>query len=300
MTNLEFFAQVVLGGLSRGAVIGLVAVGIVVVYSCSRLLNFAAGEFVMIGGLVAWVGMELLGLPYPVVFVLVVLAGAVAGAGVEMAVVAPLRRRGIEPISIIIALLGVSIVVSQGMQYLIGPATRTVRTPVPGPPIDLGGVVLGRHAALTMVAAVVAGAVFWAIRKYTRLGLELRAVGANRQGALVTGMNVVRLERYGFALAGSVAAFAGLFIAPGSGWRPTMGLSIALLAFIAAIVGGISNPLSAYVGALFVGVASSMIEAYISPLYSTVLMFGVLMIVVLVRPSGLVPSRETQVGPLRA
>ena len=298
---MEQFLQLIVGGIARGSVIGLVAVGVVVVFSSTRLLNFAAGEFVMIGGLVAWFLLADQGWPLLLALPVVLVAGALFGVLVETSVVAPLRRRSVDPLAVVIALLGVSIVSAQVVQqFVTGPRARGVPRTIEGDPLELGGVVISLQFIAMAIAAVIAVGAFWAIRRYTSLGLALRAVGSNRDGARVTGMNVLRLERGAFALAGAVSAYAGLFITPLIGWRPTMGLEVALLAFIAAIVGGITNPFAAFLGALLIGIASALIEGYISPLYSQAILFGVLILVVLVRPAGLIPSRDTDVGPLRA
>jgi branched-chain amino acid transport system permease protein len=297
---MEQFLQLIVAGIARGSVIGLVAVGVVVVFSSTRLLNFAAGEFVMIGGLVSWFLLTKHGWPLLAALPIVLAAGAIFGVIVETSVVSPLRKRSVDPLAVVISLLGVSIVTAQIVQRITGPESKAVPRALKGDPLNVSGVVISQQSISMAIAAVIAVGAFTLIRQRTSLGLALRAVGSNRDGARVTGMNVHRLERGAFALAGAVSAYAGLFITPLIGWRPTMGLDVALLAFIAAIVGGITNPFAAFLGALLIGMASALIEGYISPLYSQAILFGVLILVVLVRPTGLIGSRETDVGPLRA
>ncbi len=298
--DFERLLQLFASGIARGSITGLVAVGVVVVFSSTRLLNFAAGEFVMVGGLISWFLLTDQGWPFLLAIPVVLIGGAVFGVLVETSVISPLRRRRVDPLAIIIALLGVSIVSGQIASHAVGPEIKGVPPAIKSDPVRIGSAAISWTSIVMAIAAAIAVTAFTLIRRYTALGLALRAVGASRLGAQVTGMNVTRLERGAFALAGAVSAYAGLFVTPQVGWYPTMGLNVAVLAFIAAIVGGITNPFAAFVGSLFIGVASAMIEGYINPLYSQVILFGVLIIVVLIRPSGLIASRDADVGPLRA
>jgi branched-chain amino acid transport system permease protein len=115
-------------------------------------------------------------------------------------------------------------------------------------------------------------------------------------------MNVATVETIAFSLSGAVAALGGLLITPITGWTPLMGLNVALFGFIAAIVGGIANPYSAFIGGLLVGVLTTVAEGYLPTTFpfSTVIIFAVLILVIAIRPSGIVPSLETRTGSLRS
>jgi branched-chain amino acid transport system permease protein len=152
------------------------------------------------------------------------------------------------------------------------------------------------------IGSVLALAVFAWIRSHTRTGLALRAVGSSRIGAAVVRLNVGRIETLAFALSGAVAAFAGLMISPITGWTPTMGLNVAIFGFIAAIVGGIANPYTAFGGGILIGILTSLSQAYLpsSFPFATSLVFLVLILVIAFRPGGIVPSLETRTGQLRS
>lgn len=299
---MSFLLQVVLTGLAVGCVYGLVALGVVVIFSATRLLNFAQGEFLMLGGLAAWWTLTYERWPLPVAVVVVIAVGMAAGALVSRAVISLMISRGAETIAIVIATLAISIVLSQGVGLVTGPQSRPVPSVLTGPPIQLGGAVLTRASLSVVIGALLALAVFAWIRNRTRIGLALRAVGSNRLGARITAMNVASLETAAFALAGGVAAFGGLLITPITGWTPQMGLNIALLSFIAAIVGGIANPYSAFIGGLLIGILTTLAQGYLPPTFpfSTVTVFAALILVIAVRPSGIVPSLETRTGSLRS
>lgn len=294
--------QVALSGLALGCVYGLVALGVVVIFSATRLLNFAQGELLMLGGLTAWWALTDQNWPFPLALLAVLGVGLLAGALMSKLVVGTMLARGADNISVVIATLAVSIVLSQSVARLTGPQSRGVPAALSGDPLTIAGAVYTKANLSITVGSVVALAVFAWIRHRTRTGLSLRAVGANRSGARILGMNVGAVETIAFALSGAVAAFAGLLLTPVTGWTPTMGLNAAILGFIAAIVGGIASPYTAFAGGLLIGVLSSVLQAYLPSTFpfATAILFAVLILVIAVRPGGLVPSAETRAGPLRS
>lgn len=299
---MSYLLQVVLSGISIGCIYGLVALGVVVIYSATRLLNFAQGEFLMIGGYAGWWALSAEHWPYAVAVLLVVMVGLLAGTVVSRVVVSPMLSRGNDTMAIVIATLAVSIVISQGFLRETGPGSRRVPSLLSGSPIRIGGASLTMSTASVCVGSFVALAVFAWIRSRTRTGLALRSVGANRIGAAILKINVRRVETISFALSGAVAAFGGLMITPITGWTPTMGLNVAIYGFIAAIVGGIASPYTGFLGGILIGVVSSVCQAYLpsSFPFADALVFASLIIVIAIRPGGLVPSLETRAGQLRS
>ena len=299
---MAFFLQVLVTGLALGCIYGLIALGVVVIFSATRLLNFAQGEFLMLGGLTAWFTLTNRKWPLVISAVIVIAVGMLAGAIVSRGVVAVMLARGAENISVVIATLAVSIVLAQGVARYMGPNSRRVPSAISGAPIRLGGATVTKANIAVVLGSAVALVIFGYIRSRTRTGLSLRAVGANRQGARVLGVNVGSIETVAFALSGGVAAFGGLLITPITGWTPNMGLNIAIFGFIAAIVGGIANPYTAFIGGLLVGILTAVSQGYLPTNFpfSTVIVFVVLILVIAVRPGGIIPSLETRTGSLRS
>jgi branched-chain amino acid transport system permease protein len=291
-----------MSGIALGCIYGLVALGVVVIFSATRILNFAQGEFLMLGGLTGWWTLTYLQWPYIFGLVATVLVGAIAGVIVNKGVIALMITRQTDVTSMVIATLAVSIVVSQGVAIFTGPGNRAVPSAVSGEALNFAGVSLIRSTLVAVAGSLIALFIFSWIRNHTSTGLALRAVGLNRKGARAIGIKVGRVETIAFALSGSVAAFGGLLIAPITSWTPTMGLNIAIYGFIAAIVGGIANPYSAFIGGLLIGIISSVSQGYLPTTfpYSTSIVFAVLAIVIIIRPSGLIPSLETKTGQLRS
>jgi branched-chain amino acid transport system permease protein len=299
---MSFFVQVALSGLALGCVYGLVALGVVVIFSSTRLLNFAQGEFLMIGGLVAWWTLTDQQWPYPLALAAVVAVGLLTGALLSKLVVGGMLARGVDHIYVVIATLAVAIVLAQAVAVFTGPQSRGVPSALSGEPLRIGGAVLTKGNLSIVIGSLLALAVFAWIRSRTRTGLSLRVVGANRAGARILGINVGSVETVAFALSGAVAAFGGLLLTSVTGWTPTMGLDAAILGFISAIVGGIASPYSAFAGGLVIGLLSALLGAYLPSEFpfATAILFAVLILVIAVRPSGLVPSAETRTGPLRS
>jgi branched-chain amino acid transport system permease protein len=296
---VNLFLQVLVTGLATGAVYGLIALGVVVVFSTTRLLNFAQGQFAMIGGITGWYLLTKLQLPYVVALVAVPIVGALVGVAVSAALINPMLDKGADLISVVIATLGLSIVLSQVALLVFGAEARIVPAALAGPPVRFGGVVVTRQAGALIGGSILSLAVFAWIRSRSRLGLNLRAVGANRLGAQIVGINPRRVSTWGFALSGAIACLAGLLVAATSGWTPRMGMDITLMAFIGAIIGGIASPYSAFIGGLMVGLLNQMAQAYF-PTFATSLLFLLLILVIAVRPRGLIASSETAAGALRS
>lgn len=299
---MSYFLQVLFAGIALGCIYGLVALGVVVIFSATRLLNFAQGEFLMLGGFAGWWALTSQHWPFAAALVLVLVVGLIAGAIVSKGVVGLLLARRTESMSIVIATLAVSIVLSQGLLRLAGPGSRRVPSMISGDALHLGGASLTMATLSVCIGSVLALAAFAWIRSRTRTGLALRAVGSNRVGAQIVRINVGRVETIAFALSGAVAAFGGLMITPITGWTPTMGLNVAIFGFIAAIVGGIASPYTAFIGGLVIGVLTSVCQAYLPSQFpfASSIVFAVLIGVIAFRPGGIVPSLETRAGQLRS
>jgi branched-chain amino acid transport system permease protein len=297
--TMDFFLQVTISGLATGAVYGLIALGVVVVFSTTRLLNFAQGQFAMIGGLVGWYCLVDWNLPYVVAIAAVIAAGGLSGLLMSTVIVNPMLEKGADLISVVIATLGLSITLSQAALLIFGPETRSVPAAFSGEPIRISRAVVTQPVLGVVVGAVVCLAIFAFVRSRTHFGLTLRAVGANRVGSRVVGLNPKRIAMWGFILSGAITCLAGLLVAPTTGWTPRMGIDITVSAFIGAIVGGIANVYSAFMGGLLVGVLNQVMQAYL-PSVSSALVFVALIAVIALRPRGLIPSSETATGPLRS
>jgi branched-chain amino acid transport system permease protein len=294
---VTLFAQLIISGLSLGAVYALLALGFVVIYKSSGVVNFAHPAFLMIG---AYVIARLAGraLPFAVALLLGVAAAGVAALVTERVFVR--RMSGRSAIAITIMTLGADVIVETEIVRRIGiDAYVPMHDPWGDRLVHLGGMVVPqtRIAALLVCAGFIAGFLLW--QRYSRWGVAMRAVAEDPPTAGLMGVRRGTVSALAWTLAGVLAAVAGLFIIvfPSPGLQPVTA-AVALRAFPAAIIGGLDSTTGAIVGGAVVGIAEVLAQGYASDLtflgagFSSVLPYLVMVVVLLVRPSGLFGVRE--------
>lgn len=278
-------AQQLANGVLTGATYALVAVGLVLVMSVLRAVNFAHGEYYMLGALVAWTALTPLGLPYP----LAVLAAALASAVLGLAVSRLLMERLLgAPFSMaVLATFGVQLALQNGAQLLWGASPKFFeggwRTPV-----EVGGVgVVGQQLLILGVTLLVFAGLRWLVYR-TRLGRAMRAVAQNREACAVVGLDVERVARATFTIGVTLAGLAGALVAPVLlNVATTIGLPMVMKGFAIIVLGGMGSVGGALVGGLVLGVAESFVAGYLTLQLRDAVGFAVLIAVLLVRPLGL-------------
>jgi branched-chain amino acid transport system permease protein len=281
-------AQLLVKGAALGSVYALVALGFVVVFKATGVINFAQGSLLAVGAYLTYTATAGAGLPFPLA-VIAAAAGAVAVAvGVERLVVRPLR--GAPAVAVVLATLGVAIVLDQLVTVVWGFRPHHLGDPWGARSVRLGGLVLAQVdvASLVVVAAVVAGLA--AFFRRSRLGLALRAAAADVEAAAVHGVRPALVSRLAWALAAAVATAAGVLLASGPGSAtPDLG-GLALRAFPAVLVGGFTSLGGALAGGVVIGVVEVLTARYL-PGQELVVPYLVMLAVVLVRPDGLFGAR---------
>jgi branched-chain amino acid transport system permease protein len=290
MTN---FLEILIIGLSLGAAFSLLALSINVIYSTSNILNFAQGEFMMLGGMLGWVFFTVLGLPYPLAFVGVALATGVVGAVEYVLVVWPLQRQRAPIISIIIATLGFSIALRIVTSLFLGRVQRFARPPLGQDALEILGLTVLPQNVLILAITGVALAVSWWIYARTTVGLALRAAALNPDGARLVGIRIRLLMLLTFAGGGAVAGIAGLILSPLSYASPWLGLNFAILGFAAAIVGGLGSWPGAVIGGTAIGITQALALRYLSSQWGDMVTFVLLLLVLYLRPTGLFSERAS-------
>ena len=294
---MTLFAQLFIGGLSLGAVYSLLALGFVVIYKSSGVVNFAHPAFLMVGAYVI-ARLAAGALPFGVALLAGVAAAGVAALVTERVLVRRMSRRSV--IAVTVMTLGVDVVVETEIVRRIGiDAYVPLHDPWGDRLVHLGSVVVpqSRLVALLVCAGFVAGFLGW--QRYSRWGVAMRAVAEDAPTAGLMGVRRATVSALAWTLAGLLAAVAGLFIIvfPSPGLQPVTA-AVALRAFPAAIIGGLDSTTGAIVGGSVVGVAEALAQGYASELsflgtgFSSVLPYLVMVVVLLVRPSGLFGVRE--------
>lgn len=276
--------QLILAGLTTGSIYALIALGFVTIYNVTGIINFAQGEFAMLGAMLM-VSLQPLGLPQPLAFLLAVLGVVVVGGGLERIAIHPARRA--SPVTLIIITIGADIVL-RGIGLLIW---GTDPYPLPaftsGPPLVLAGAVLTRQAVWIMgtTAVILALLSFFFARTY--LGKAVRACAINRLSARLSGIRPDRMSLFSFALSAGLGAVGGIVIAPMTLVSYDMGLYLGLRGFVAAIMGGMVSAPGAVVGALLLGVLEALGAGIFRAAFKEVIAFVVLFLILFIRPQGI-------------
>lgn len=281
--------QYVIAGLSSGAIYALIALGWALIFNVSGVLNLAQGEFLMVGGLVfGWVEIHT-GLPLALSLLLGIGAGVATGVVLDMVAIRQVRSKELVPL--ILVTLGASFVLREGARIVFG--TDAIRHDylVGGQPIMIYGAALLPETILTWVVVavvVIALAVFF---RATLYGKAMIACADDPAGARATGINPSRMRTIAFAISGALAGLGGVLIVSLTSMSWEGGTLIGLKGFIAAVFGGLGSYEGAVAGGLALGLLESLGAGYVSSAYKDVLSLVLLVVLLLVRPQGLLRSR---------
>jgi len=284
------FLQFLLAGLTIGAIYALVALGFSIIYNASHVINFAQGEFVMIGGMatVSFVG---LGWPLPLAIAVAALAAALVGLALEKFAVEP--ARGASVVSLIIITIGASILM-RGLASIVWDKNIHAVPAFSGEaPIHLGAATLVPQSLWVMgVTLVIVLLLTWFFGR-TLLGKALLATSHNRLAAQLAGINVRHVLLASFGLSAALGAVAGILVSPITFTSWDVGVMLGLKGFAAAILGGLGSGPGAVLGGLALGVIEAMGAGYVSSAYKDVIAFVVILAVLFFAPSGLLGRRAT-------
>jgi branched-chain amino acid transport system permease protein len=277
-------AQYLATGLTVGAVYALVALGFAIIYNASGVINFAQGEFVMIGGMSA-VSLVASGLPLAVAVPLAVVATTLAGLALEKLAVGP--ARGAPVVTLIIITIGASIFL-RGLATIVWDKKLHALPAFTGErPIALFGATVVPQSLWVVGATLAIVVALWWFFGRTRLGKAMLATSNNRLAAELVGINVRHVLFLAFGLSAALGALAGILTAPITLTSYDVGVMLGLKGFAAAILGGLGSGPGAVAGGLLLGVLESLSAGYVSSAYKDVIAFVILLGVLFVRPGGI-------------
>ena len=288
---MEVIFSTLINGLSLGGIYAMIALGYTMVYGIAKMLNFAHGDVIMIGGYLIFVFMAT---NNPLLaIVLSVLGCMLLGITIEKVAYKPLR--GASPLAVLITAIGVSYLLQSLAQIIFGSATKMVTVYEFGA-IKIFGATIQISALVTLGVTVVVMAVLTLFVKYTRLGRAMIAVSEDKSAAQLMGINVNAIITITFAIGSALAALAGLFyLLKAPAVSNTMGAMPGIKAFTAAVIGGIGSIPGAMLGGILLGVVESIsykITA-IAP-YTDAIEFSILIIILLVRPTGFLGKKRRE------
>lgn len=281
--------QFVLAGLKNGSIYALVALGFTIVYSSTGVINFAQGEFVMLGGMLAWWSYTALGLPLVLAALAGVLLTAVVGGVFELLAIRP-RKDG-DPLALVVITVGGSMLISSLVRHIFGPTEKALPPFTRGDSIKFMGAALERQSlwifGLTALAVIV---MTWVYSR-TTVGKAMRATAIDRSAARLVGIDPRTMVTLSFVFAAALGGLAGVATTPLTQTAFNVGPSFGVKGFAAAILGGLGNPVGAVVGGLALGLVESISVAFISSTFKDAISLVILLAVLFIRPQGLLGRR---------
>lgn len=289
MPAADLIANVVVSGILTGLVYGLMALGLSVIFGVVRVVNFAHGEMMTIAMYAATVLFAVLKLDPFLAMLPVAAAFFVFGYALQAGFINPFITRPEH--SQFMLLVAVAIILVNAMLMIFGPDARSVQVDYQLESYQLGPVLVDKARLLAAIAALVAAAALFAFFRYTLTGKAIRACADNYLGARVVGLNVKHLYALTFGLGAACVAIAGCAMVLLVDVTPPLGPSYTLLAFVIVIVGGLGSMAGALLGGVLIGVSEALAGLFIAPSAKSMFSFGLLILVLLLRPQGLLGRR---------
>ncbi len=281
-------AQLIVSGLAAGGLYGVFALGLILIYKTTHILNFGHGDMTMFATFVAYMLLNWYHVPFVLAFLGAVATGIALGLLVDRGF---LRLAKDAPVtSLFIATLGIGTMLQAVAGWIWGYDTKPFPRAVQGPPIVLGDVVLRRHDLVVFAVAAGISLLLFALFKFTNTGIAMRATAQNRQAARLMGINVPRIGSLSWALGVGMGAVSGALVAPIVFLDLSTMISVMIKAVAAAVLGGFTSLPGAVVGGLLLGVIENLLSGYMPPALAplkTTLVFLLVIVVLIFRPHGL-------------
>jgi branched-chain amino acid transport system permease protein len=287
------FLQYLINGISIGAVYAIIALGYTMVYGIAKMLNFAHGDVIMVGGYTLFIASTMMGMNPLLALLLAIVLCALIGVTIEKLAYKPLR--GASPLAVLITAIGMSKLLQSLAQIVFGSATQPVDLVNLGS-VQIGALNISTYTLITLLCSAVIMVSLTLFVKYTRIGRAMIAVSEDKAAAQLMGINVNFIITITFAIGSALAAFAGFFMVLKTfNVEPSMGAMPGIKAFTAAVIGGIGSIPGAMLGGILMGVVESFAQTSpaLAP-YTDAIEFSILIVILLVRPSGILGKKRRE------
>lgn len=293
--NFMSFISYFINGISLGSVYAIIALGYTMVYGIAKMLNFAHGDVIMIGSYVVFITVSMQGMPPAVGLILAVCTCTILGMVIEKVAYKPLRNA--TPLAVLITAIGVSYLL-QNLALLIfsaNPKSFTSIVTLPALSLAGGRLTISGETIVTVAACIIIMVGLTLFIKKTKAGQAMLAVSEDRGAASLMGINVNGTIALTFAIGSGLAAIAGVLLCSAyPTLTPYTGAMPGIKAFVAAVFGGIGSIPGAFIGGIVLGIIENLSKAYISTQMADAIVFGVLIIVLLVRPTGILGRKISE------
>lgn len=288
---LSQFLQVLFSGVTVGATYALAALGFTLIYNASHVINFAQGEFIMLGGMLM-VFFLASGLPLPLALVLAIAVPALVGIVVEKLAIEPAKGAGVE--SLIIITIGVSLVIRGLVQIGFGKGAAAFPAFSGSTPIAIGGAALSPQSLWVLGVTALVVLALWLFFSRTLGGKAMLATSLDPLAAQLVGIDTRRVLLASFALAAAIGALGGILLTPITMTSFDVGIMLGLKGFVAVVVGGLGSGLGAVVGGLLVGLVEALTAGYVSSAYKDAVPFLLIFVILFFMPRGLFGGKMTE------
>jgi branched-chain amino acid transport system permease protein len=276
--------QFVFSGLTVGAIYALVALGFTLIYKASDIINFAQGEFVMLGGMTT-VFVAQAGVPLPLAAGIAIIATTAIGLALHRFAIEP--ARGATPVALIMITIGASIFLRGTAQIIFDRRFHSLPPLLGADPIQFGGAAILPQSLIVLASGAVIVVALWLFIERTIFGKAVIATAANRLAARLVGVDIRRIVAFSFAVSAAIGAIAGVLITPIALTSYDAGTLLALKGFAAAMLGGIGSALGAVVGGILIGMFEALAAGYLSSNYKDAVAFLIILVVLVAIPQGL-------------
>lgn len=290
--HFDQFLQYLISGITSGSIYALIALGFTLIHNSTKLINFAQGEFVMLGGLIAISLYSAAGLPLIVAILISIILVAIVGIIFERLAIRPLRNS--SNITLIIVTVGVSILLKNVAMILWGRDSQSLPAFTGDKPIALFGAAITPQALWVIAVTVITVVLLQIFYKRSITGKAMKASAINPAAANLMGINTSNIVMLSFAMSAGFGAIAGVLITPISMTSYSVGGFLGLKGFAGAVLGGLDNPIGAVLGGVVLGILESLSIGVIDSGYKDAVAFLILLLVLFIRPSGILGAKARE------
>jgi branched-chain amino acid transport system permease protein len=285
-------AEIAFTGIYMGCVYGLVGMGFALIFNSSKIFNFAQGEFLMLGAMFYVTFATSLNLPFGLAFVLCVVCMGLVGVALEVLGINPLRKKRAEPIRMVMVTMAFGIFAKNLAEAVWGKYPMKAKEILGAPHARIGSHLFRTQGIIIIAVTVILLVILWYFFMRTMYGKAYRASAYNVNMAYLSGINVRGMVIMSFVLSGAIGGVAGVLVGPIAFVSSDMGAMLGVKGFCAAVIGGMGNPFGALIGGLLIGLSENMVGGYISTRLMQGLSFMFMILVLLIRPQGLLGVKE--------